>query len=133
ASILAASTAVSAVPVTLNVVDAGWASWTGGSNVVLRDSDANTSPDTILWGGKVADKYKSGYRFTDAGNLPATFDAGETFVLGTFTHFNREIPEGTAISGASLSVATEMSILGSDINDGPFTFYFQHNETLNVG
>ena len=130
AGLFAVSSAALAVPVDLTVVNAEWSSWTGGKNTSAYDSDGNGSKDTLVWGDKTV---KSGYRFTDAGNLPAQFEAGETFVLGTFTHFNREISQGSAITAANLSISTELDILGSNITDGPYTFTFTHNETPNVG
>src|SRR5690606_25385798 len=48
-----------------------------------------------------------------------------------FTHYNEPIPTGSAITSATLNVATELDILGTSVADGPYQFTFGHNETLN--
>jgi len=125
-ALLAAAATVSAVPVTLNVVDAQWANHTGGTNVEYRDGGKE-----IRWGGNTSYTKKSGYRFDEADNLPLTFQSGESFVLGTFTHINQEIPSGSAISSATLNLSVELDILGQALTEGPYNFSFTHNETLN--
>lgn len=127
ATLAIASGTAAAVPVTLNAVTGTWSDVVGGKNVEYRDGNQE-----IRWGagGKTSYKDKSGYRF-DANNSAATFDTSETFSLGVFTHYNKPIPTGTAITAATLNVATELDILGTTIHDGPYNFVFGHTETLN--
>src|SRR5690606_19408516 len=126
AALAIASGTAAAVPVTLNVVTGTWSDVVGGKNVQYLDGG-----NEIRWGGKTKSTDKSGYRFEANPNLPVTFDTADTFSLGTFTHFNEPIPTGTAITSATLNVATELDILGTSIADGPYQFSFGHNETLN--
>src|SRR5690606_33948342 len=122
-ALLAAATTVSAVPVTLNMVGASWEN-VQGENV----TDIGTNE--IRWGART-DKNKSGYRFDAADNLPLTFESGDDFTLGTFTHINFPITSGTAITSADLDLTVELDILGTSLEQGPYTFSFKHTETPN--
>lgn len=123
-ALLVAAASASAVPVSLNVVDAQWSDPVGGQRIEYRNNKKE-----IYWGD---DKYtKSGYKFESPKNLPLTFETGDTFVLGTFTHVNNKISTGTAISAVNLNLTVEMDILGYSLTEGPYTFTFTHNETLN--
>ncbi len=121
-----ASASAMAIPVALNVVNGAWTDSEGGQNVTLHDGGQE-----IRWGGNESRSKKSGYRFDANPDVPLTFDTDELFSLGTFTHYNKPIPQGSAISAATLSISTELNILGSSITDGPYNFNFTHDETLN--
>src|SRR5690606_20875690 len=71
------------------------------------------------------------YRFDAADNLPLTFESGDYFTLGTFTHINFPITSGTAITSADLDLTVELDILGTSLEQGPYTFSFKHTETPN--
>lgn len=122
-ALLAAATTVSAVPVTLNMVGASWNNVQGGNVTGVGTNE-------IRWGA-VKDKDKSGYRFDAADNLPLTFESGDYFTLGTFTHTNYPITSGTAITSADLNLTVELDILGQALTEGPYTFTFTHDETPN--
>lgn len=127
AAFVFASASVAAVPVTLNAVNGTWTDSTGGKNVTVHDQGKE-----IRWGEKyVSPSQKSGYRFDANPAVPFSFDSDDVFNLGTFTHYNQPIPEDSAISAATLSVSTELKIFGSTITDGPYSFNFTHDETLN--
>src|SRR5690606_15485164 len=126
AALAIASGTAAAVTLTLNVVNGTWSDIAGGKNVEYRDGGKE-----VRWGGNTNHKDKSGYRFAANPDLPITFDSSETFSLGIFTHYNEPIPTGSAITSATLNVATELDILGTSIADGPYQFSFGHNETLN--
>lgn len=126
-ALLAAATTVSAVPVTLNMVGASWNN-VQGENVT--DNVTGVGTNEIRWGA-VKDKDKSGYRFDAADNLPLTFESGDYFTLGTFTHTNYPITSGTAITSADLDLTVELDILGTSLEQGPYTFSFKHTETPN--
>ena len=55
----------------------------------------------------------------------------DTFVLGTFTHFNEPIPAGTSITGIDLSVSADVWVNGVSQGTKTFIFDFVHNETPN--
>lgn len=126
-ALLAAATTVSAVPVTLNMVGASWEN-VQGENVT--DNVTGVGTNEIRWGART-DKNKSGYRFDAADNLPLTFESGDYFTLGTFTHTNYPITSGTAITSADLNLTVELDILGQALTEGPYTFTFTHDETPN--
>src|SRR5690606_40393286 len=74
------------LPVTLNMVGASWEN-VQGENVT--DNVTGVGTNEIRWGART-DKNKSGYRFDAADNLPLTFESGDYFTLGTFTHRSEE-------------------------------------------
>lgn len=119
----------SAVPVTVNVVGADFNNPVGGVNINYYNTDGVAGNEEIRWGGTSGDQ--SGYRF-DASAPPAfTVETDTQFSLGNFTHFNYPISAGTAISSVQLDIVTDLTIDGSPISEGPFTFSFLHNETTN--
>ena len=89
--------------------------------------------EEIRWGGAATPtSSKSGYRFDGAAPPAFSVDTGVEFVLGKFTHFNFPISAGTAITGAQLNLTTFLTIDGTPLTEGPFTFSFLHNETPNT-
>ena len=99
-----------------------WTSVSGGRNVT------GVGTNEVRWGWP-AGSQKSGYRFD--GETGVTFDPGEEFSIGTFTHFNHPIYHGTGANGATLQVALHF-INPTTSPDPTFTYYFDHEETPNV-
>ncbi|MDX1811055.1 MAG: THxN family PEP-CTERM protein, partial [Gammaproteobacteria bacterium] len=58
-----------------------------------------------------------------------TVETGEIFTLGNFTHNNQPVWE--SISSAQLNITADLTIGGSSLSEGPFTFSFLHDETSN--
>lgn len=85
---------------TVDAVTGTWTSVTGGTYV------NGVGTNEVRWGDAVGQS-QSGFRFD--GNAPNTFDIGDTFSLGTFTHFNFPIYSGSAASSADLSVYLSFS------------------------
>ena len=67
-----------------------------------------------------------------AGNLDDLV-TNDSFMLGTFTHYNFPVNSGTAITGATLSVNFTVLINGTPHVVGPILINFDHNETTNNG
>lgn len=119
--------------ITIDVVGADWTNVTGGANLEFINSDFIVGNEQIRWGGSgTPTARKSGYRFEGAAPPAFSVDTGVEFVLGRFTHFNFPIPAGTAITSAQLNLTTHLTIDGTPLTEGPFTFSFLHNETPNT-
>jgi hypothetical protein len=122
------------------VIEARWADPSGG-NVTYLDPAAGAfgDPARIRWGTQTnsnnALNLDSGYDF-DATNTPFSEPPNKIFALGTFTHLNRPIAAGNAISSVDLLLRTSF-----DYDDGinpvqsftgvVFEYSFDHNETPN--
>jgi hypothetical protein len=103
-----------------------WTSVTSGANI----TGLNTNK--VFWGAPFQpDVLKSGFGFAAAPNL-YNIAPNSTFVLGTFTHYNQEVPANTAITQANLNTQFTLAIE----NSVPATFNFQYifnlNETPNI-
>lgn len=83
----------------------------------------------VRWGTPLAGR-QSGYSFV--GAAAGEIETGVDFELGTFTHNNFVIQNGTSITGAGLSVAVNLIIGGIErvVNTN---FNFAHWETNNAG
>lgn len=123
AALFALSGFATAFPVDLDSVSGQWVNAAGGQNVTGEGTSQ------IRWGGSYGDK--SGYGFEANPLLPQTINDNSPFVLGEFTHYNYEIPAGTAIDSVDLDVYASFSNGSGSVATGPFTFGFAHNETLN--
>lgn len=128
AALLASSTALNAIPITINTVDSDWTNVVGGgTSLNFVDTDGMAGNEEIRWGSA---RVQSGYRF-DSGAPPAfAVETGEQFTLGYFTHFNNPI-FGSSIASAQLEISTSLTINGTMVFEGPFAFSFSHNETPN--
>lgn len=113
-----------AFPVDLESVSGQWRNPIGGDNV------SGVGTEEIRWGGDHDTKH-SGYRFDGAPDLPTTVNNGDAFTLGTMTHFNYPIQQGSAIEGVSLDVMADFSQGGGSQTTGPYQFSFTHDETPN--
>ena len=86
--------------------------------------------NTIFWGTlDPGETLQSGYKFAGVSNL--TFNLGDTFDLGTFTHINEPIDTGTSITGATLDVTIKFQINGGAQQTLTSQFLFAHDETPN--
>jgi hypothetical protein len=74
---------------------------------------------------------QSSYLFQSSG-LSGPFSAGNTFNLGTFTHFNLPI-YGNSITGATLSLTVSGHASDGSTFSLTSSFVFHHNETPNIG
>lgn len=86
----------------------------------------------ITWGHPLNNP-KSGYKYTTGA--PASAALGSDFVVGTFTHNNFPIYNGTQITSAKLRLDYDISVdNGSSIGSflGTSWFEFDHWETLNA-
>lgn len=113
--------------ITLNTPSAAFSNPTGGSNISYPD------PNEIRWGtptttGKNPDGLKSGLRF-DPFTAPLVTTTGGHFNLGTLTHYNWEVKNGTAISAVDLTFS--FSINGATPSNVSFTFNLGVDETDN--
>jgi len=111
-----------AFPVNMDSVSGQWTNASGG--VFVNGEGTNQ----IRWGNGVQ---QSGYGFTANDSLPLTISDSTPFVLGSFTHYNYPIATGSAISSVDLDVYAGFSTSGGAAATGPFTFSFDHDETLN--
>jgi hypothetical protein len=115
----------------LNVVDCSWSNAVGGGGTVSFLPGVN--PCEVRWGTPVpATGDKSGYQFDGASPPAQSFDIGDIFPLGTFTHFNFPIAAGTSITSIDLNLDLDMTFDGTPVMQS-FTFTFEHNETPNGG
>lgn len=134
---VAAAAAFSALPLeaaTINVSSINSA-WTGVS--ALTPATVSGSGSSILsWGTPSKKKTgKSAYGFSGGRELmgvAASYDVDQPFVLGTFTHYNNPIRNGTSITQATLSLAMNLLVDGTD-RAIKSTFRLNHWETDNAG
>lgn len=106
--------------------------WTGLKPNNSRTDLNGLGTNTVRWGkpfkGQGGNGEQSGYNFR--GTAAGTFSDGRDFQLGTFTHFNRTINNGTSITGASLGLTVGVVIGGvSQVISAAFNF--DHLETDN--
>jgi hypothetical protein len=126
---LAAPAAAVTGTLTINPITAAWSDVTGTTPTF---SGTNTSP-TIRWGTSTGSG-RSGYNFSSAA-VPLDVNyvvdgAGETFDLGTFTHFNNPITGGS-ITGARLTITYGVSVNGGAVTNYSSVFRLLHDETPN--
>lgn len=120
-------THVKADDITVESISGTWSDIQAGKNLVGSGTNA------IFWGGKNAtDSQKSGYEFSAPSPVIFPVTLGQQFTVGTFTNFNQEIPIGTAITAATLTVDLSLDINGTLFNNLTFVYNFNHDETLNV-
>ena len=122
--------------ITLGCVGTSLAATIGVSNVggTWTSTDPTNPPglagigtNSVSW-GKPLSRKKSGYSFV--GAAAGQIETGVDFNLGTFTHNNFVIKEGTSIRGAGLGVVVNLVIGGLNqvVNAA---FNFNHWETKN--
>lgn len=116
----------SAIAATVQVagVNGSWTSLvppTGPTNV------KGLGTSSVLWGTPIGKK-QSGYSFV--GAAAGEIETGEDFDLGTFTHNNFVIQNGTSITGAGLSVVIDL-VIGGVTQVVTAAFNFSHWETDN--
>lgn len=111
-----------AFPIDLDSVDGQWINANGGMNV------SGEGTNQIRWG---SGHKQSGYDFVGNSSLPQTINDSSPFILGEFTHRNYPIGEDSAIDSVELDVYASFSSPGGSVATGPFTFFFDHNETEN--
>lgn len=118
---------LSQAAVSVQGVSGKWSNVTGGANV--QGSGSNQ----IYWGAQSQTKnQKSSYKFDAPAPTIFPVTIGQSFNLGTFTHFNKVIPTTAGITGATLNVKISFNINGTLLQNLPFTFNFQHTETPNL-
>lgn len=126
AAVLAtASSAAMAFPVSMSDVTGQWQDPVGPGATNTQTSDSYDY-SWITWGDSHS---RSAYGFN--GVEHTTVSDSDPFVLGTFKHINKPIPEATDITGVSLKVS---AIFADDLgNSGSqaATFEFFHKETEN--
>lgn len=94
-----------------------------------------TGTSQIRWGGYDWDCYdyddKSGYGFVGRGSSgsPISVAPNNNVVIGTFTHYNRPIPAGSSIDGATLNI--RLYVTGGSPSPVTFAFPMIHDETSN--
>jgi hypothetical protein len=117
-----------AVSVTIDSVTGTWSDVQGTPTGLIGVGSNQINWGTPFGGGQ------SGYRFVGVAPPPqGPYSAGTSFDLGTFTHFNQVILNGTSITGAALNLTITFE---SDLFSGQQTltsqFVFTHNETPNI-
>ena len=132
--LLVFSSPLYALPVTVLTVGADWTNVQGDAGfedfVGYFDTDGVAGNEEIRFGNPASNAGQSGYRFD--GAAPASFivETGDIFSLGDFTHTNQ--PVWNSITGAQLNITTDLMIGGALLGEGPFSFSFLHNETINA-
>jgi len=106
-------------PLNITGISGIWTNPTGGLNL------AGVGTSDVTWGDGIAPD--SGYSFVGGANI-LSVPVGSAISLGTFTHHNEVIPNGSAITAIDF-------LLSFGTNGAPptvsATFNFDHNETPN--
>ena len=117
----------SAAIIDFNAVSASWTGIVGGTDITGEGTNE------IRWGtSAISTGERSGYRFDGAAPPSFSVQTGVEFTLGAFTHFNFPIIAGGAIESAQLNISVDLSLGGTNLSEGPFTFSFLHEETPNT-
>lgn len=131
---LAATHAMAAPVITVDVISADWTDVVGGNPLDFVNSDGKTGNEEIRAGVPLNPaNAQSGFRFDGAAPPPFPATVGTPFVLGTFTHFNNTIVIGTELETAQLNIMADLTVGGTPLTTGPYTFSFTLNETPNDG
>ncbi|MFK7744960.1 MAG: THxN family PEP-CTERM protein, partial [Roseobacter sp.] len=88
---------------------------------------SGTGTSTITWGNPSGQPQQSGYTFVGAAPPSVTFNEGEQFLLGTFTHNNFPIT-GTSLDTVDLQVSIGIAGHACPVET---VFSFDHFETPN--
>jgi hypothetical protein len=130
AAMLMAGTA-SASPIFIGNMAGNWENAVGGTNVNTNGGFPPGLTATINWGTSTGSG-QSGYTFV--GNSPSGgWSEGQNIDLGTFTHINQPIGQGTAISFVNLVLSFDVEVpQGNVVSNETLTFDFDHFETPNV-
>lgn len=113
--------------ITINSVTGSWSNITGETYLNVHGGGTNF----IYWGATGAPaSADSSYLFT--GNAPPVYSVTPDvpFVLGTLDMVNNVIPNGSAITGATLNINIGLSINGSSFTT-PISYNLLHDETVN--
>ncbi len=124
---LAISIVTSADAIQVNSISGEWTNVVGGANVTNSGSTDISNPAELRWGYSDPAN-NSGYDFLAREDVPFDVLIGFQFEIGDFSHINKPIPGGTAISSAQLDVLVDIDVAGST---GPYQFSFLHDETPN--
>jgi hypothetical protein len=122
---VAAALPASASAQDITAIDADWSNTVGGQNIAI---DNAASPISVSWGNTVASGLsRSAYTFQTSA-VPILF-TGNPFQLGTFTHSNFTIPNGTGISSVDLLLG--FNIAGATPSVFSDSWTLNHEETSN--
>jgi hypothetical protein len=127
AGLLVFAPALMADQVTIDEINDGWANAIGGSDLYISNNP-NPGVDQIRWGFGNSEN-SSGYDW-DSTDTAFTVDTATIFSLGTFTHINQPIPEGSSILQVDLNFEVGIFDASAVITT---SFLFEHNETPNEG
>ncbi len=119
ATILAATLAAASA-IQINSTTGTWTSATGGTNVT------GLGTSTVRWGTDTGSG-QSGLGFAGSQPPALSVNPDDIFQLGTLTHFNRPIGDGSASTAATLSL-----LLNTNVGSPTFVFTFGIDETPNV-
>jgi hypothetical protein len=114
--------------ITIGSIVDGWQGVVGGGLTVSIANTPNPGSDVVRWGTNIGNG-QSGYVW-DSTDTSFDVTTGDLFSLGQFTHENRAIGSGSAISKADLSFEVGTFESPAELTA---TFRFDHNETPNVG
>jgi hypothetical protein len=126
AVVFGAAAVANAATIGVSTITGAWSNVQGGQWI----NNSGSGSTTVLSWGYPADDYQSGYKFA-ASSTPISVPSNTRFILGTFTHYNEPIKDGTGITSAQLTVSTRITIDGKSIGSKAFNFVFDHNETDN--
>ncbi len=117
-----------ALPITVENPSATFSGATGGTNVNYNNG---TTHSEVHWGEPTSKNPgdQSGLEF-DVFHSPLNTDTGTTFSLGTLSHDNWEVKNGTAISGVDLTFSFSITTPGIGALD--YTFPLTIDETNNA-
>lgn len=122
-----------AAPLTLSNFTGSFTNATGGACVDFDNAGGN-SEDAVFWGDTAGfwcpgNSAQSGYLFNPTNNSYTFPGTSNPFSLGTFSHQNRPIQSGTAITALDYDLA--FSANGASPGSLSLHFDFAHNETPN--
>lgn len=113
--------------ISLDAVVGVWSNTTGGSNVT--ENTVAGGYNRVLWGVPATSSGRSGLGFQGATAPAITLMS--PFLIGNLQHYNRPIDSGTAATSTQLNLGVSLSIGGTPVSEGPFSFKFLIDETPN--
>lgn len=127
---MASATLTHAHTLTLSNVSARWFDASPAANASYINNPS--AAPIVRWGGNIANP--GGYNFTVASQ-PISFQVPPSpspiQPIGTFTHLNFPVTQGTEITSIKFSITANIMVDGTGVGTRTFNYGFENLETVN--
>jgi outer membrane lipoprotein-sorting protein len=133
ASVFAAPVSAQAATFAFTSLTASWSDVSGNTSQISKSGNG-TDDAKVSWGVPATWSGQSAFEFDYANNPTTTVSSGQTssFLLGTFTHYNRSIYEQYgSVNGATLTLKGNVKLDGVSLGEKTFSYRIGIDETDN--